>query len=199
MVSPDPAGGPLFVVDLGTDSIHRYDPDPVAGRLRPYGVPLRTQAGAGPRHLVRHPDGRHCYLVGELDGTVLVYRRDDRDDWHEVGRVPASGRTGHVQPSEVALDAGGWYLYVANRGVGTLTAFALDAGLPRAVAEVDAGGDRPRHFAIIGRDIYVAQERADEVTHFTVDPATGIPPDMLLIMPISADPSVAAEFIDVLA
>ncbi|SCL41563.1 6-phosphogluconolactonase, cycloisomerase 2 family [Micromonospora pallida] len=173
MVSPDPAGGPLYVVDLGTDSVYRYDL--AAGRLVPRDPQVRTPAGTGPRHLARHPDGRRVYLVGELDGTVTALDRDAEGALHQRGRVPASGRTGHVQPSEIAVGPQGRFLYVANRGVGTLAVFAIDGELPELVAEVDTGGEWPRHFVWSGRDLYLADQRADMVRTFRVDPATGVP------------------------
>ncbi|OZV78493.1 3-carboxymuconate cyclase [Micromonospora echinospora] len=175
MVSPDPDGGPLYVVDLGADAVYGYDLDAVTGRLTPRTPEMRTQPGTGPRHLARHPDGRRVYLVGELDGAVTALARDAEGALRQQGRVPASGRTGHVQPSEIAVGPQGRFLYVANRGVGTLAVFAIDGELPELVAEVDTGGEWPRHFAWSGRDLYLADQRADMVRAFRVDPATGVP------------------------
>ncbi|MEU4568215.1 lactonase family protein [Micromonospora sp. NPDC023956] len=175
MVSPDPDGGPLYVVDLGTDSVYRYDLDAATGRLVPCEPRARVQAGSGPRHLARHPDGRRVYLVGELDGTVTVLDRDAGGALRQRGRVPASARTGHVQPSEIAVGPQGRFLYVANRGVGTLAVFAIHGDLPELVAEVDTGGEWPRHFAWAGQDLYLADQRADMVRAFRVDPVTGVP------------------------
>ena len=172
MVSPDPTGGPLLAVDLGTDSVYRYDLDAASGRLVPRAPRLRAPAGTGPRHLARHPDGRRCWLVGELDGTVTAYDLAD-GTLHQRERVDASGRAGHVQPSEVALGADGRFLYVGNRGVGTVAVFWVAGGAPELVAEVDTGGEWP--FALAGAHLYVADERADMIRIFRVDPATGVP------------------------
>jgi 6-phosphogluconolactonase (cycloisomerase 2 family) len=175
MVSPDPSGDRLLVVDLGTDSVHRYELDPASGRLMPLLPTLRTPAGTGPRHLARHPDGRRCWLVGELDGTVTAYDRDADGALHRRHRVEASERAGHVQPSEVALGPDGRFLYVGNRGVGTVAVFAVSAGAPELVAEVDTGGEWPRHFVLTGEHLYVADERADMIRIFRVDPVSGVP------------------------
>lgn len=56
-----------------------------------------------------------------------------------------------------------------------MTVFALGADLPELVAEVETGGEWPRHFALIGEHLYVADERADMVRTFRVEPATGVP------------------------
>ncbi|MET8364645.1 lactonase family protein [Micromonospora sp. NPDC005194] len=175
MVSPGRGRGPLLAVDLGTDSVYRYDLDGASGRLVPRGPRMRTVPGTGPRHLARHPDGRRCYLVGELDASVTAYEVTDDGALHQRGRVEASERAGHVQPSEVAVDPDGRFLYVANRGVGTIAVFDLAGELPDLVAEVDTGGEWPRHFALIGEHLYVADERADMVRAFRRDASTGIP------------------------
>ncbi|MEH0936368.1 lactonase family protein [Micromonospora psammae] len=175
MVSPDPEGGPLLAVDLGTDSVYRYDLDAASGRLVPRASQVRTAPGTGPRHLARHPDGRRCWLAGELDGTVTAYELTPEGALHQRGRVDASERTGHVQPSEIAVGPDGRFLYVGIRGVGTVSVFALDGELPRLVAEVATGGEWPRHFVLTGEHLYVADERADMIRVFWVDPDSGVP------------------------
>lgn len=174
MVSPDPSDGTVLAVDLGTDTVYRYAVTP-PGRLLPSGSPVSVPPGTGPRHLTRHPDRRRWFVAGELDATVRAYEWVE-DGARERGRVPASGRTGHVQPSEIALAPDGRHLHLANRGIGTLSTFALDRdGELRHVAETDTGGPWPRHFAFIGDHLYVADERADLISVFVVDPATGVP------------------------
>ncbi|MGW0431073.1 lactonase family protein [Micromonospora sp. NPDC003197] len=175
MVSPEPQGDGLLAVDLGSDAIYRYDVDPAAGRLLPRLPPVRTDPGTGPRHLVRNPDGLHCHVVGELDATVTTYGYDLGGTLHERGRVAASTRTGKVQPSEIAVRPDGRFLYVANRGVGTVSVFAVAEGTPSYVTEVDTGGSWPRHFAMVGDHLYVADERANAIGVFAVDPGTGVP------------------------
>ncbi|WP_199723593.1 lactonase family protein [Micromonospora sp. CV4] len=197
MVSPGPGRGPLLAVDLGTDSVYRYDLDGASGRLVPRGPRIRTAPGVGPRHLARHPDGRRCYLVGELDASVTAYELTDDGALHQRGRIEASERAGHVQPSEVAVAPDGRFLYVANRGVGTIAVFDLAGELPELVAEVDTGGEWPRHFALIGEHLYVADERADMVRVFGRDAGTGVPapigepvpvPSPTCVLPWAAQP-----------
>lgn len=175
MVSPGPVDGALLAVDLGTDAVYPYAVEASTGRLVPAGPRVPTRPGAGPRHLVRHPRGRRCYVVGELDATVTVYDVDAGGGLHERGRVDTSTRPERVWPSEVAVRADGRFLYVANRGADTLAVFALDQDLPRYVTEIATEGDWPRHFALIGEHLYVANERSQSLAVFGVDPSTGVP------------------------
>jgi 6-phosphogluconolactonase (cycloisomerase 2 family) len=156
------AEGDILGVDLGTDAVYPYALD--AGRLVPRGPRVHMKAGMGPRRVARHPDGEHVYVVGELDGEVATYGRG----WHERNRVPASRRPGPNQPSEIVVADDGRRLYVANRGPDSVSVFALDdpdALVP--VDEVDCLGEWPRHIALIGNHLYVANERSHSIAVFT--------------------------------
>jgi 6-phosphogluconolactonase len=162
MVSPIEGG--IAVIDLGADAIYHYDLSD-DGRLKLAEV-ITTPAGSGPRHIRRAGD--RYYVTAELSGELLAYD----DELRFIGAVPASHSDGPNQPSE--LTATERYLYVGNRGPNTVTVFALDDKLPRYVTEVPAG-DWPRHIALDGDLLYVANERSHEVMTMRIDPQTGIP------------------------
>jgi 6-phosphogluconolactonase len=159
-----PVADDLLVTDLGGDAIYRYRLTG-DGRLTADGV-IRTPGGSGPRHVL--PVAGRYYVTAELSAGVLVYDRD----WRLLGAVPASTSPGPNQPSELVSD--GRYLYVGNRGPNTVAVFDIRSELPRYVQEVPTG-DWPRHIALDGNTLYVANERSHEVTRMQIDPATGIP------------------------
>jgi 6-phosphogluconolactonase (cycloisomerase 2 family) len=145
--------GVLYVSDLGADEIRRY----VVGgdcREHPEG-PVRLAAGMGPRHMAYHEG--HWYVTGELDGTVRTYDAM----WRPVGEVSAGGAGAANAPSHIAVSADGRHVYVGNRGPDTISVFER-AGM-RRVTEVPAGGSWPRHFAVSGGHMYVADQRSDVV------------------------------------
>ena len=154
----------LLVSDLGGDAIYRYQLT-ADGELKPDGV-VATPPGSGPRHIL--PAADRYYVTAELSGQVLSYDRD----WQLVSAVPASKADGPNQPSELVSD--GSYLYVGNRGPNTVSVFALDGDLPRYLTEVPVG-DWPRHVALDGNELFVANERSHEITVLRIDPATGVP------------------------
>jgi 6-phosphogluconolactonase len=159
-------GESVLVIDLGADLIYRYRLTD-EGRLelqQTFGAP----AGSGPRHARRV--GRRYYVTAELSGDVLVY--DERGTL--LTTLPASKSLRQNQPSELLADDDGRYLYIANRGPNTVSVFSLDADFPRFVAEVPVG-DWPRHLALDGDLLYVANERSHEVMVMRIDPVTGIP------------------------
>lgn len=162
------AGDELLVVDLGSDRIHRLDLDgKVLGGIE-------FPAGSGPRHLA-FGHGDHRFVAFELDGTIGGYRATGDGTWREANRVPAS-RTGVTNfPSHIATSAAGDLVYIANRGPDTISAFAVaaDASLTM-VDEVPTGGQWPRHFAIDGDQLYVANQNSANVARFRLDDQ-GIP------------------------
>ena len=86
MITSDPVTGDILVADLGSDTILVYSLGD-EGRLTPKTASnVNAVPGAGPRHLAFHPDGRHLFVVNELDSTVSALRRED-DGWVVTGRV----------------------------------------------------------------------------------------------------------------
>jgi 6-phosphogluconolactonase len=162
-------GDALLVTDLGGDAIYRYQLSP-DGKLMPDGV-VAAPPASGPRHVL--PVGDRYYVTAELSGQVLSFDADGQ----LLSAVPASKADGPNQPSELASN--GSYLYVANRGPDTVSVFALDGtggtqALPRYVGEVPVG-TWPRHIALDGDRLYVANERSHELMLLRIDPETGIP------------------------
>jgi 6-phosphogluconolactonase len=158
------SGDQILIIDLGADAIYQYTVSD-EGRLELEDV-IQAPARSGPRHALHVGD--RFYVTAELSGEVLVYDRGGQ----LVQTMPASRAEGHNQPSE--LTSNGRYLYVANRGPDTISVFALDTDQVRYVTEV-ATGSWPRHIALAGDDLYVANERSHEVMRMRIDPATGIP------------------------
>ncbi|MEV8097736.1 lactonase family protein [Kitasatospora sp. NPDC085879] len=174
----DPSERWLLSADLGRDRVlvHRLDDN---GRLHAAGE-ARLPAGAAPRHLAFHPQGRHAYSANEGDSTVTVFRWDN-------GRLTAPrsfptllGRPAvRNHPGGLAVSPDGRHLYVSNRGDNSIAVFAVedDGARLRLVATPSCGGDWPRHLAIdtSGRWLCVANQRSDEVVCFALDRETGTP------------------------
>ncbi|HWG98361.1 MAG TPA: lactonase family protein [Pilimelia sp.] len=172
MVAPG-ADARVWAVDLGTDGIHRYAL--ADGRLRPAGPPVAAPPGTGPRHLAFGP-GDRWYVTGELAGTVLCYAPDPATGEPTlVAQAPASRHAGPVHPSELAVHPAGGLLYVANRGPDTVAVFTLAGAGPRLVAEVPCGGRWPRHLALWGDFLHVANERSHSLVTMALDPVSGVP------------------------
>ncbi|WP_433908897.1 lactonase family protein [Sphingomonas yabuuchiae] len=163
----------LHSVDLGADAIFSYRFDPVARTLSDQRVAWQAPAGAGPRHMVRHPTLARAYLACELQPRLFVLDALPDGRFRDVGEhaLLPEGTKGPSYAAHIAIDRAGRTLYVSNRGANSITVFALDAkGEPRVVQNVPTGGDWPRFFLLREErgEMLVANERSGTVNAFRI-------------------------------
>ncbi len=163
----------LHAIDLGADTIFAYRFDPQARTLAPPVVAWRAPAGAGPRHMVRHPVQPRAYVVCELSNTLtaLDVKPDETFATRQsVSTLPA-GFAGLSQAAHIAIDRAGRRIYVSNRGHDSIAVFALDAeGMPTLLQHIASGGTWPRFFLLLEGEhrLVVANERSGTLAVFRV-------------------------------
>jgi 6-phosphogluconolactonase len=169
-------GTEVTVVHFAACLLYGYELEP-PGRLRPVWT---AEAGrTGPRHLVTHPSGRR-YVSDEHSSTLSTYGPGPT----RVASVPATALkpADENHPSEVALSPDGRYVYLANRGADTIAVFEASAA-PSLIAEVPAGGEFPRHFAVGADCLLVANERSNDVTVLRLDDGLPVPTGRAVAVP----------------
>ncbi len=168
-VTPGRSGPDVLIADLGADRIWRSRLDPHSGRLGEPVVAVPVPPGTGPRHLLVGADGTVLFTA-ELTGALGW-----QDSGGDRGMVAASTTVDPNFPSELVAGRDERFVYVANRGPDTVSAFAREDGKATLIAEIPTGGSWPRHIALLSYHLYVANERSHTVTIFRLDPDTGIP------------------------
>jgi 6-phosphogluconolactonase len=68
--------GYVYVADLGTDTISVYRFNDTNGEASLVGDRIKTEAGAGPRHIIFHPNKPLAFVCNELNSTTNVYQTD---------------------------------------------------------------------------------------------------------------------------
>lgn len=164
-------GDEVWVVDLGTDELRRYRP--AGAGVEPAGIAAVLPAGSGPRHFVTLPGA--VVVATELDSAVCVLAPGDPYQVtarHDASRTPppAGGRN---YPSHIALNADGSLLFVAIRGADVIATFAVNGTTVKHLADTPTGGRWPRHFAVIGDLVVVANQNSSDLTVLRIDPVTG--------------------------
>ncbi len=166
-----------YVPCLGADHVAIYAFDPAAGMLAAKPV-APAPSGAGPRHLVLHPNG-NAYVINELASTITRYHvaaGGALTAAESVSTLPP-GATGANTGAEIAVHPNGKWLYASNRGDDSISVFSInsDATLTR-IATTKTGGARPRHFSIVpgGDALLVANQDTGNLRGFRLDPATGL-------------------------
>ena len=178
-ILPDPTSQFAVACDLGTDKIIVYRMDFSAGRLLEHSE-VKVAPGSGPRHLIFHPNGRHAYVVCELNSTVLAYTWDSEtgnlEETQSVRTLP-SGYEGRNFPADIHIHRNGQFLYVSNRGHDSFACFEVsaDSGLLTLKHHTLTGGREPRGFAIdpTGRHLISANQNSNNIVTFLIDPGIG--------------------------
>lgn len=179
VLSPD--NGYLFVPDLGTDkvNIYRYDPSaekPLTRAAQPF---ASVHAGGGPRHFTFHPNGKHAYLVLEMEGAVVGF--DYKDGMlTEKQRITmlAPGFNGRVGAADIHVSPDGKFLYASNRGdANEIVIYAIDKnGKLTYAGRQSSLINTPRNFAIdpTGNFLLVGNQNSDDIVIFKRDKKTGL-------------------------
>ncbi|MEJ6023143.1 lactonase family protein [Ramlibacter sp. PS4R-6] len=170
----------LLVTNLGSDQVLVFKFDAASGKLAPAEpAAFATRAGAGPRHLVLHPNGKHAYLLHELDATVDLLGFDaDRGNLKLLKTWPTLPQGSTVKPwaSDIHVTPDGKYLYTAERNTHTIAMWKIDA----ANGELTLVGHQPtekqpRGFQVdsTGTWLLAVGQTSHQMTAYKIDPATG--------------------------
>jgi 6-phosphogluconolactonase len=180
-VNLDKANRFAAVADLGLDRIFFYKFDPIEGKLSPNDPPAaKVKDRSGPRHFAFHPDGKHAYVINEINCTVTAFDYDpDHGTLTEIQTVPTMPvdvARGH-STAEVVVHPSGKFLYGSNRGHDSLAVYSIEpaTGRLKLVEYQPTGGKTPRNFAVDPTGAYVLAENmsSDNIVVFRVDPSTG--------------------------
>jgi 6-phosphogluconolactonase len=167
-----------IVADLGLDQLLVYPFEPANGTLGAAQV-VKTEAGAGPRHLVFSASGKFLYVVNELASTVTVYSWDAGSGGMTPRQTVSSAPAGPQNTAgEILFDPAGKFLYVSNRGgENSIAVFRVDAGKGtlRRIESVPTNGETPRNFAFdpSGQWLLVGNQDSKSVYTFKVEKKSG--------------------------
>jgi 6-phosphogluconolactonase len=174
----DPAGAFLATADLGTDEIQIFQ---LANGSLLRVSKASTAPGAGPRHIVFHPNGRVIFVINELNATVTSFAYDP--DKGQIGRelqaisTEPPGYSGPKSTAEIAIHPSGKFLYASNRGHNSIVGYRIDPATGRldVIGYATEGVVFPRSFAIdpSGKWLYVANQKADTIVQFQIELSTG--------------------------
>ena len=143
-----------------------------------------VKPGAGPRHIVIHPNKKFAYLISEIISIVTVFYlsegivsgSDGQTSVQTVSTIP-DGWTGVSTCSQILVSPDGKFVYGSNRGHDSIVVYAInqDDGTLTLVEHTSVEGEIPRNFAISpdGEFILVACQNTHTVGSFKIDKTTG--------------------------
>lgn len=180
-VTLDEANQYVFVPDLGLDKTLVYRFDAGSGKLIPNEAPWAVvKPGAGPRHLVFHPNSRFAYLINELDSTIAAYQYDpDKGQLRDIQTISTLPEDfqGFSTCADLQVSPSGKFLYGSNRGHDSIAIYQIDPATGRlsCIGHASTGGKTPRNFAIdpAGNFLLAANQDSDTIVTFRIDSQAG--------------------------
>ena len=180
-ITVDPGNRFALACDLGLDKVFVYRLDPARPTLVPNDPPsVSVRPGAGPRHLVFHPNGRLVCVINEMGCTLSSYSYDAQrgllSEVQTVSTLPQNFK-GQSTCAEVQFHPSGKFVYGSNRGDNSIAVFAIEPGTGRLqlVQHQSTQGKTPRHFAVDpdGHWMLVENQDSDNIVVLRIDPVTG--------------------------
>ena len=176
-IRSDPGNRFVYVPLKGGPAVAQLVFDPVTGRLKPNVPPqVAAAAGAGPRHIDFHPNGRFAYVINELDLTMTAYAYDGKTgllrELQIAPTLPAAADKVGASGADVHVHRTGRFLYGSNRGHDSIVIYRLaDDGRMTLVGHETRGIKRPRNFTIDppGTLMLVANQDAANVTVYRIN------------------------------
>jgi 6-phosphogluconolactonase (cycloisomerase 2 family) len=177
----DPSGRFVVVSDKGLDRVFVFSFDAETGRLTPTAQGSAVaRAGSGPRHAAFHPSLPVLWVLNEISSTVETWYWDaERGHIRAAQILPTlpGDFTGENTASEIAVSAGGRFVYCSNRGHDSIAAYSVDSNTGR-LTSVDWTPSQGRVPRFIGFDparrfLYAANEQSDTIVGWRADAATG--------------------------
>ena len=196
-IRSDPGNRFVYVPLKGGPAVAQLVFDPATGRMKPNMPPqVAAAAGAGPRHLDFHPNGRFAYVINELDLTMTAYSYDAKTgllrQLQVVPTLPAAADKVGASGADVHVHQSGRFLYGSNRGHNSIVMYRLgEDGRMTLIGHEMRGIKRPRNFTIdpTGTLMLVANQDDASVSVFRIDQNTGTLEPAGKPVPAGANPS----------
>ncbi len=171
-----------FCPDLGLDKVMIYSHDAGKATIAPAGAGV-VPPGGGPRHMKFHTNGKWIFVLNELALSVTVFDYDAASGAmtpkQTIDAVPKEELEKELfkSASEIRVHPSGRFVYSANRGHDTITAFRVnqDTGELSVIERENVRGATPRNFNLdpSGQWLLAAGQDSHTLASFRIDQETG--------------------------
>ena len=177
----EPHDNNIICIDKGTNELWFLQLDTSLQKLIPSDPQtLEMNSGAGPRHLVIHPNGHWIYVLNELNNTVTLVQKSDNGKYikdESFSTLPI----GYTEPSicaDIKASSDGKFIYASNRGHNSIAIFEVNAnnGYLNLVGHQPSLGDAPRNISLSPDEnfLLVANRNSNNIVSFKRDKITGL-------------------------
>ncbi|MEJ4043207.1 6-phosphogluconolactonase [Erwinia sp. SLM-02] len=167
----------LFVPALKQDRIALFE---LAqnGELTPRAqAEVKTTAGAGPRHMVFHPNQKFAYCVNELDSSVDVWALGDKVEKVQSLDMMPEGFSDTRWAADIHITPDGRFLYGCDRTASIITVFSIsDDGATLTIEGYQPTETQPRGFNIdsSGQYLIAAGQKSHHIAVYKIAGDNGL-------------------------
>ncbi len=171
----------IISVDLGTNQLWLSHLDTLQQKLLPSDPNTLSMAtGAGPRHLVFHPNKKWIYVVNELNGTITLVQKTD-DGKYDIKGSFSTLPADYTKPNtcaDIHISRDGKFVYASNRGHNSIAIFEVNTadGSLNLIGHESTRGDGPRNFSLSPDDehLLVANQLTNNIVSYKRNKNTGL-------------------------
>ena len=191
-----PDGSGIVSADLGTNQLWFSKINTETNKLEPATTQkLDLPEGAGPRHLVFHPNNGFVYVLNELDNTISqIENKDENYSVLSSFSILPEGFAEFSKAADIHASADGKFIYASNRGHDSIAILEVqEDGSLKLVANEPTKGKDPRNFQISpdGNFILVANQNGNNLVSYKRDTTTGL---MTFVAEVAAPAPVCILF-----
>jgi 6-phosphogluconolactonase len=174
-----PNSNRLVAIDLGTNELWISSIDTMKHQFLPCISKVALADGAGPRHLVFHPNGKFAYVISELDNTISTFQIAENKEFKLLSilsSLPADF-DGYSATADIHISSDGKFLYGSNRGHNSIAIFkVLENGSLKSIGFESTRGDHPRNFSLSPDEkfLLVANKNTNNIVCFQRDSQSGL-------------------------
>ncbi|MCD6543055.1 MAG: lactonase family protein [Flavobacteriaceae bacterium] len=170
----------IISIDLGTNELWFSKLNTTLQKFIPSKPEkLMMPPGAGPRHLIFHPNKKWIYVVNELDCTVSFIQKNNKGNYEIVSSV-STLPVNYTDPNSCAdihVSKDGRFVYASNRGHNSIAIFKVDTndGSLKLIGHEPTKGETPRNFSLSPDNgfLLVANQLTNNIVSFKRDKKTG--------------------------
>ena len=187
----------IISVDLGTNELWFSSIDKTENTLVPSKQSkLKMADGAGPRHLVFHPNKKWIYVLNELNNTISLVKEDKKGYYIDSSiKTLPSDFTEFSKAADIHVSKDGKFLYASNRGHESIAIFKVNSkdGSLTTVGYEAVLGKHPRNFSLTpdNKFLLVANRDTNNIVSFKRDNNSG---ELTYVSEISAPNPVCILF-----
>ncbi|MFQ3305704.1 MAG: 6-phosphogluconolactonase [Patiriisocius sp.] len=174
-----PTKNEIISIDLGTNELWFSKLDTTKNELiyTPQ-KKLKVAEGAGPRHLIFHPNNKWIYVLSELNNSISILKEKDETYFIDstISTLPKEF-TAHSNAADIHITKDGKFLYASNRGAESIAVFKVNSenGSLTSVGYTPVLGANPRNFSLSPNEefLLVANQDTNNIISFKRNAVTG--------------------------